>query len=71
MGEGATEAEGPTRTATQLQPQAILRQHFPATRNTALDHPWSGVLGVPRVHEHSGLARTSAIARVAHVISGR
>ncbi|AXI77396.1 NAD(P)/FAD-dependent oxidoreductase [Peterkaempfera bronchialis] len=39
---------GETRTATQLQLQAILRQHFPATRNTAIDHTWSGVLGVPR-----------------------
>ncbi|MDR3080037.1 MAG: FAD-binding oxidoreductase [Streptomyces sp.] len=39
---------GETKAATQVQLQAILRQHFPATEGVAIDHTWSGVLGVPR-----------------------
>ncbi|WP_432045207.1 NAD(P)/FAD-dependent oxidoreductase [Streptomyces asiaticus] len=39
---------GETKAPTQLQLRAILRQHFPATEGVAIDHAWSGVLGVPR-----------------------
>jgi glycine/D-amino acid oxidase-like deaminating enzyme len=36
----------PVRTVTQLT--RILREMFPAARDAAIDHTWSGVLGVPR-----------------------
>ncbi|MET8571435.1 FAD-dependent oxidoreductase [Streptomyces sp. NPDC004783] len=39
---------GETRAATQVQLQAVLRQLFPGTEGLAIDHTWSGVLGVPR-----------------------
>lgn len=39
---------GETRLETVEQLTWILHQHFPATRGVAIEHTWSGVLGVPR-----------------------
>ncbi|MDN5383355.1 FAD-dependent oxidoreductase [Streptomyces sp. LB8] len=39
---------GETRAVARRQVQAILRQLFPATEGVAIDHTWSGALGVPR-----------------------
>ncbi|MEU2235145.1 NAD(P)/FAD-dependent oxidoreductase [Streptomyces vietnamensis] len=39
---------GETRALTQVQLQHILRQLFPSAAGVAIDHTWSGVLGVPR-----------------------
>lgn len=43
-----TDEGGDTHPETQRQLRAVLRQYFPAAGDAALDHAWSGVLGVPR-----------------------
>lgn len=41
-----TDGETPLQTVNTLS--EIMHRFFPATRNAAVDHVWSGVLGVPR-----------------------
>ena len=43
-----TDQRGATHPTTQRQLRDILARYFPAAREAALDHAWSGVLGVPR-----------------------
>jgi glycine/D-amino acid oxidase-like deaminating enzyme len=43
-----TDAAGRTPTATVEALRSILTRFLPSTRGVALDHAWSGVLGVPR-----------------------
>lgn len=43
-----TDSGGETHPNTQGQLRQMLRQYFPAAGDAALDHVWSGVLGVPR-----------------------
>ncbi|SDG21148.1 NAD(P)/FAD-dependent oxidoreductase [Klenkia brasiliensis] len=43
-----TDDGGNTHRVTQEQLRAVLQQYFPAAADAALDHAWSGVLGVPR-----------------------
>lgn len=43
-----TDTDGQTAESTVATLSEILHRFFPATQNTAIDHVWSGVLGVPR-----------------------
>lgn len=43
-----TDLDGQTSPATVETLSEILHRFFPATRGAAIDHVWSGVLGVPR-----------------------
>ena len=43
-----TDNDGSTRAATVAALRAILVRLFPAAAGAAVDHAWSGVLGVPR-----------------------
>ncbi|MFJ2318046.1 NAD(P)/FAD-dependent oxidoreductase [Glutamicibacter sp. NPDC087661] len=43
-----TDADGQTPQSTVEGLQEILHRMFPQTRNSRIDHAWSGVLGVPR-----------------------
>ncbi|WP_405580045.1 NAD(P)/FAD-dependent oxidoreductase [Streptomyces sp. NBC_01190] len=43
-----TDNDGSTSAATVAALRAILVRFFPATADAAVDHAWSGVLGVPR-----------------------
>lgn len=43
-----TDNRGVTHPTTHHQLRDILERYFPAARDLALDHAWSGVLGVPR-----------------------
>jgi len=42
------DSRGETHPTTRKQLREVLRQYFPAAGDAALDHAWSGVLGVPR-----------------------
>lgn len=70
-----TDSGGETPTTTQRQLREMLRRYFPAAGDAALDHAWSGVLGVPRdwcasvrLDRRSGLA--SAGGYVGHGVTG-
>ncbi|TFC44085.1 NAD(P)/FAD-dependent oxidoreductase [Cryobacterium shii] len=43
-----TDSDGQTRASTVAALRDILTRFFPATAGVAIDHAWSGVLGVPR-----------------------
>lgn len=43
-----TDTDGQTSEATARTLSEIMHRFFPATRGAAIDHVWSGVLGVPR-----------------------
>ena len=43
-----TDTDGSTQKRTIQMLTGILHDMFPATKNAAIDHAWSGVLGVPR-----------------------
>ncbi|TDP90922.1 glycine/D-amino acid oxidase-like deaminating enzyme [Leucobacter luti] len=58
-----TDTDGQTAVATVDTLSEILHRFFPATRNAAIDHVWSGVLGVPRDWAATvGLDRETGIA---------
>lgn len=58
-----TDNDGETPEVTVETLSEILHRFFPATRGTAVDHVWSGVLGVPRDWAATvGLDRETGIA---------
>lgn len=58
-----TDLDGQTAPATVATLSEILHRFFPATRSAAIDHVWSGVLGVPRDWAATvGLDRETGIA---------
>ncbi|MBK0421695.1 FAD-dependent oxidoreductase [Leucobacter sp. CSA2] len=58
-----TDTDGQTSPATVDTLSEILHRFFPATRGAAIDHVWSGVLGVPRDWAATvGLDRETGIA---------
>lgn len=58
-----TDLDGQTSLATVETLSEILHRFFPATRGAAIDHVWSGVLGVPRDWAATvGLDRETGIA---------
>ncbi|GAA2181021.1 FAD-dependent oxidoreductase [Leucobacter tardus] len=58
-----TDTDGRTPDITVETLRRILHRFFPATRGAAIDHVWSGVLGVPRDWSATvGLDRESGIA---------
>jgi glycine/D-amino acid oxidase-like deaminating enzyme len=58
-----TDTDGATPTATIEKLRAILTDFFPATAGAAIEHAWSGVLGVPRDWAATmGLDRTTGLA---------
>ncbi|MEB4615329.1 NAD(P)/FAD-dependent oxidoreductase [Leucobacter sp. M11] len=57
------DADGETHPQTAQTLAAIMHRFFPATRNAAVEHLWSGVLGVPRDWAATvGLDRETGIA---------
>lgn len=58
-----TDTDGQTSEATARTLSEIMHRFFPATRGAAIDHLWSGVLGVPRDWAATvGLDRATGIA---------
>ncbi len=58
-----TDTDGQTAPATVDTLSEILHRFFPATRGAAIDHVWSGVLGVPRDWAATvGLDRATGLA---------
>lgn len=58
-----TDTDGQTPPSTVRTLQGILHRFFPATSDAAIEHAWSGVLGVPRDWAATvGLDRSTGIA---------
>src|SRR5690606_40981801 len=58
-----TDTDGQTAESTVDTLSEILHRFFPSTRGAAVDHVWSGVLGVPRDWAATvGLDRETGIA---------
>ena len=58
-----TDTDGETALSTVQTLTEIMNRFFPATRGAAIDHVWSGVLGVPRDWAATvGLDRSTGIA---------
>ncbi|MBC7723395.1 MAG: FAD-dependent oxidoreductase [Burkholderiaceae bacterium] len=58
-----TDSDGATQAATVAQLREVLHRFFPSTADVAIEHVWSGVLGVPRDWAATvGLDRAAGLA---------
>lgn len=70
-----TDSSGETHATTRSQLREMLAQYFPAAAGAAIDHAWSGVLGVPRdwcasVHVDRSTGVSWAGGYVGHGVTG-